>query len=309
MRKYLFAFAALLTMAACNDKTATSVENKESGEVPFMVAKNYFYNHNVGIPGTKITTQEDFQKYFGMATTMGEEGKPTAIDFSKQFVVDVILPGSQWPLEINPLKVEANGDTLFYSYDIKVGQKQSYWSQYISVIVIDKEYERQEVVLVNDQDITYEQAIQRYLVNEIGKDYAQAEYCVPFYSKVDIDDSNPEDIKYWGNFWVHNYNQVGDTLKCVSGGNHPGLMHIRKTEKGFQVIAFEQVADGAENLSSAKKIFGDKYEAFHKMSSDDDWRKQCIIDQLEDYATEHNLSATMYQDFGWPAIYFKIPLE
>ena len=301
MKKILFAFAALLAMAACNDKTSTSVENKESGEVPFTVAKNYFFNHNVGIPGTKITTQEDFQKHFGMATTMGEEGKPTAIDFSKQFVVDVILPGSQWPLEINPLKLETKGDTLFYSYDIKVGQKQSYWSQYISVIVIDKEYERQEVVLVNDQDITYEQAIQRYLVNEIGKDYAQAEYCVPFYSKVDIDDSNPEDIKYWGNFWVHNYNQVGDTLKCVSGGNHPGLMHIRKSEKGFQVIAFDQVADGAENLSSAKKIFGDKYEAFQKMSSDDDWREQCIIDQLEDYATEHNLSATMYQDYGWPA--------
>ena len=309
MKKILFAISTLLTIVACNNKTATNVENKESGEVPFTVAKNYFYNHNVGIPSTKITTQEDFQKHFGMATTMGEEGKPTAIDFSKQFVANFILPASKWPMEINPLKVEAQGDTLFYNYDIKVGQKQSYWSQPVSIIIIDKEYEKQEVVLVNDQDITYEQAIKRYLVNEIGKDYAQAGFCVPFYSKVDIDDSNPEDIKYWGTFWVHNYNQVGDTLKCVSGGNHPGLMHIRKTEKGFQVTAFDQVADGSDNLPSAKKIFGDKYEAFHKMSSDDDWREQCIIDQLEDYATEHNLSATMYQDYGWPAKYFKLPLE
>ncbi|WP_155808514.1 hypothetical protein [Xylanibacter brevis] len=308
MKKVLFAFATLLTMAACNNKTATSVENKESSEIPFTVAKNYFYNH-LGTPSVKITTEEDFNKCFHMATTMGEEGKPTAIDFGKQFVVDFLLPGSQWQMEINPLKVETKGDTLFYSYDIKVGQKQSYWSQYVSIIIIDKEFEKQEVVLVNDQDITYEQAIKRYLVNEIGKDYAQAEFCVPFYSKVDIDDSNPEDIKYWGEFWIHNYNQVGDTLKCVSGGNHPGLMHIRKTEMGFEVIAFDQVADGADNLPSAKKIFGDKYEAFHKMSSDDDWRKQMIIDQLGDFATEHNLTATMYQDYAWPAIYFKIPLE
>ena len=309
MKKIIIAFAALLTIVACNNKTATNVENKENGEIPFMVARNYFYKHNVGVPSTKITTEEDFSKHFGMATRMGEEGKPTEIDFEKQFVVDFILPASKWQMEINPLKVEANGDTLFYSYDINVGRKQSYWSQYISVIVIDKEYEKQEVVLVNDQDITYEQAIKRYLVNEIGKDYAQAEYCVPFCYHVDIDDSDPEDIKFWGDFWVHNYNQVGDTLKCVSGGNHPGLMHIRKTEKGFLVTAFDQVADGSENLSSAKKIFGDKYEAFQKMSSDDDWREQCIIDQLEDYATEHNLSATMYQDYGWPAKYFKIPLE
>ena len=307
MKKYLFAFATLLTMVACNNKTATNVENKESVEIPFTVAQNYFYKHNVGVPSTKITTEEDFQKYFGMATRMGEEGKPTAIDFDKQFVVDVILPRSQWPFEINPLKVEAKGGTLFYSYDIKVGQKQSYWSRYISVITIDKEYEKLEVVLVNGQAITYEQAIKLYLVNEIGKDYAKGEYCVPFYSKVDIDDSNPEDIKFWGDFWVHNYNQVGDTLKCVSGGNHPGLMHIRKTEMGFEVTAFDQVADGADNLPSAKKIFGDKYDTYQKLSSDDGWREQCIIDQLEDYATEHNLTATMYQDYGWPAKCFKLP--
>ena len=309
MRKSLLAFATLLTMVACVNKTTTNVENEKKGEVPFEVAKNYFYNHNVGIPGTKITTQEDFQKHFGMATRMGAEGKPTEIDFSKQFVVDFLLPGSKWQMEINPLKVETKGDTLFYSYDIKVGQKQSYWSQSVSIIIIDKEFEKQEVVLVNDQDITYEQAIKRYLVNEIGKDYAQAEFCVPFYSKVDIDDNDPEDIKFWGNFWVNNYNQVGDTLKCISGGNHPGLMHIRKTDKGFEVTAFDQVADGSENLSSAKKIFGDKYEAFQKMSSSDGWREQCIIDQLEDYATEHNLTATMYQDFGWPARRFKLQEE
>lgn len=160
--------------------------------------------------------------------------------------------------------------------------------------------------VVDEQNTDYYQAVKRYLVSEIGKDYAQAEYCIPFYSKVDIDDSDPEDIKFWGNFWVNNYNQVGDTLKCISGGNHPGLMHIRKTEKGFEVTAFDQVADGAANQTSAKKIFGDKYEAFQKYSSNDGWREQCIIDQLEDYATEHNLTATMYQDFGWPAKRFKL---
>jgi hypothetical protein len=307
MKKVLFAFATLLTMAACNIKTATSVVDKESGEIPFTVAKNYFYNH-LGIPSRKITTEEDFHNHFHMATRMGEEGKPTAIDFSKQFVVNVILRDSKWPMEINPLKVEAKGDTLFYSYDIKVGRKQSYSSQSSSIIIIDKEFEKQEVVLVNDQDITYEQAIKRYLVNEIGKDYAQGEYCVPSHMTVGIDDSNPEDIKFWGDFWIHNYNQVGDTLKCVSAGNHLGLMHIRKTEKGFQVTAFDQVADGADNLPSAKKIFGDKYEYYIKLCSNG-WREECIMNDVERYATEHNLTATMYQNFGWPAKYLKMPWD
>ena len=309
MKKSVFAFATLLTMVACVNKTTTNVENEEIDEVPFEVAKNYFFN-KLKTPGAKITTEEEFKGSFAMATLLGKEGKPTAIDFDKQFVVNVILRESQWQMEINPLKVEAKGDTLFYSYDIKVSdEKQSSWSQPISIIIIDKEFEKKEVVLLNDQDIDYYQAVQRYLVNEIGKDYTQAEYCVPFWDKVAIDDSDPKDIKFWGNFWVSNYNQVGDTLKCISGGNHPGLMHIRKTDKGFKVIAFDQVADGSENLSSAKKIFGDKYEAFQKQSSSDGWREQTIIDQLEDYATRHNLKATMYQDFGWPAKRFKIPLE
>lgn len=169
-----------------------------------------------------------------------------------------------------------------------------------------EEIDEVSLEVMNEQNTDYYQAVKRYLVSEIGKDYAQAEYCVPFYSQVAIDESNPEDIKFWGNFWVNNYNQVGDTLKCVSGGNHPGLMHIRKTDKGFEVTAFDQVADGSDNLPSARKIFGDKYEAFQKQSSDDGWREQIIIDQLADYATEHNLTATMYQDFGWPAKRFKL---
>ena len=75
MKKSLFAFAMLLTMVACVNKTATNAENEEIGEVPFEVARNYFYKHNVGVPSTKITTEEDFSKHFGMATRMGEEGK------------------------------------------------------------------------------------------------------------------------------------------------------------------------------------------------------------------------------------------
>ena len=62
MKKSLLAFATLLTMVACVNKTTTNVENEKNGEVPFEVASNYFYNHNVGIPSPKITTGEDFSR-------------------------------------------------------------------------------------------------------------------------------------------------------------------------------------------------------------------------------------------------------
>lgn len=87
MKKILFAFAAIMALAACGNKqaaTPTSEDNVESTEIAFEVAKNYFFKNNQVIPEyPKIVSEEEFNKLFGMATTMGEDGKPTAIDFTR----------------------------------------------------------------------------------------------------------------------------------------------------------------------------------------------------------------------------------
>lgn len=298
MKKTLYPLAMLLVTVACtsNKPMTADAENEQIVDVPFKVAQNYFYN-NVGHPSTKLTDPSDFAKSFGMATVMGNAGKPTAIDFNKEFLIDVILPVTVRAMKIEPVKVEAKGDTLFYSYEVKVGKKQSYSIRPISVIIVDKEYERSEVVLVNNQNISVEQAIDRYLIEEIGKDYAQAAYSIPFYNIVDIDESNDDDILVWGDFWVDNFDQVADTMINVSGGSHPGLMHIKKTEDGFEVKALDQVADGSDNLPSAKKIFGDKFATFQKLNSDEGWREQVRADRLADYVMIHKLTAKWYKDY------------
>lgn len=303
MKKILFAFTMLLAMAACTDNPVSAVENNgESSEVAFEVAKNYFFKNNQVIPETpKITTEEEFNKLFGMATTMGEEGKPTTIDFTKQFVLAIVLPQTDMATEISPVKLEEQGDSLLYTYEIKTGEKLSFTIQPVSIIIIDKQYENKEIILTNEQEITYFPAIDRYLAKEIGSQYASGEHCVPIHTIVGVDERNAEDIKVWGDFWVFNYNQSGDTLKCVSGGSHPGLMHIRQTEKGFEVTAFDQVENGSRNIPSAKRIFGDKYDAFQAINGDEQKRERLRADVLAAYVKKHNLAVTMYQDYGWPA--------
>ena len=145
-------------------------------------------------------------------------------------------------------------------------------------------------------------AIDDYLVNQIGKDYSQGDVCVPCVYVVSMDESNPDDILVWGDFWVFNYELSGDTLKTVSGGSHPGLMHVKKTENGFEVTSFDAVADGADNLPTAKKIFGDKFEAFSALNSDQERREEKRKQITADYVKKHNLSAKVLQDFGWPAV-------
>ena len=157
MKKILFAFTMLLAMVACTNKPVTAVEdNKVNNEVAFEVAKNYFFKNDQVIPEyPKITTEEDFNKLFGMATTMGEDGKPTAIDFTKQFVLAIVLPVTDFATEINPVKVEEKGDLLLYTYEVNTGEKQSFSIQPVSIIILDKQYENKRVVLVNDRETTY----------------------------------------------------------------------------------------------------------------------------------------------------------
>ena len=154
MRKIIFAFATLLAVVACTTKpTEATVENNNTAEeVAFEVAKNYFFKNDQTIPTSpKITTEEEFNNLFGMATTMGEDGKPTEIDFSKQFVLAIVLPVTDIATEITPVKLEAKGDSLFYTYDVKIGEKQSFSIQPVSIIILDRKFENNEVILINEQ--------------------------------------------------------------------------------------------------------------------------------------------------------------
>lgn len=159
----------------------------------------------------------------------------------------------------------------------------------------------------NNIETTYFPAIERYLINEIGSKYLEGEICVPFQTVVAVDERNSDDILVWGDFWVFNYNIEGDILKTVSGGSHPGLMHIKQTDEGFEVTGFEQVEDGSKNLPSAKGIFGDKYEDFHAVNSDETRREKHRAEVLANYVQKHGIPVTKYQDYGWPVK--ELPIE
>ena len=141
-----------------------------------------------------------------------------------------------------------------------------------------------------------------YLVSEIGSRYSQGEVCIPVAFVISADNGNTDDVKVWGDFWVFNFNISGDTLKTVSGGSHPGLMHLRTTDDGYEVTKFEAVEDGSEYLPSAKRIFGDKFDAFQEISSAAEKREDIRLRNIADYVKKHNLKVTMVQDYGWPAV-------
>ena len=146
-------------------------------------------------------------------------------------------------------------------------------------------------------------AIDKYLTEVIGSQYAPGEVCIPSQRIIAVEDSNPDDIQVWGDFWVDNFKVAGDTLVSVSGGSHPGKMLIRQDgESHFAVTAFEAVGDGSTFLPTAKEIFGERFEAFQKMNSDQTGREEARKNAIAAYVFKHNLPVKVYKDYGWPPV-------
>ena len=145
----------------------------------------------------------------------------------------------------------------------------------------------------NRKEQALRDAISDYLVHEIGEHYQKGELCIPVLMMV-----HEQEDSVWGDFWVNWYNIAGDTLKCISGGNHPGCM----TLDGLTITGFEQTVDGAGNEASAKRIFGSYYDIYHNMHSNEQVREAVRKEQLGEYVKRHGLPFRYYQDYGWPAV-------
>ncbi|MBR1834156.1 MAG: hypothetical protein IJ785_01410 [Bacteroidales bacterium] len=145
-------------------------------------------------------------------------------------------------------------------------------------------------------------AINDYLVKEIGEHYLKGELCIPTLMIVASERADSNYFPVLCDCWVLWYNVVGDTLKCVSGGNHSGLMHLDDNNGKYTVTAFEQTVDGAGNDASARRIFGSYYDIYQNMHSNQEVREAVRKEQLQEYVKQHNLNVHYYQDYGWPAV-------
>ena len=80
-------------------------------DVPYKVANGYFVRNDVKkLPNGKISKQKDFEASFGMAAVMGNDGRPTEIDFNNQYVIAVSKPVTDRFTELEPVSLKGDGD-------------------------------------------------------------------------------------------------------------------------------------------------------------------------------------------------------
>src|SRR5574344_792663 len=116
-------------VSATNDDAVrkTKVSSNKS-DIHYTMADNYFLNNNVKkMPAPKITSKKVFDKLFGEAPVMGKNGMPTNIDFSKEYILAVCKPETEYSTSLEPVSLKRAGkNKIIFTYKLIKGDKQTY---------------------------------------------------------------------------------------------------------------------------------------------------------------------------------------
>lgn len=136
MKRILLFLASIMALVSC----------KGPSDVPYTELDHYYFKNGQDIPGNpKLDTEEAFASLFGMAPIMGESGKPTPIDFSKEFVIAVVCPVTEYHTELDPESLRMENGELVFTYTEAVGEKQSWSMQPILLVKVSRKYETETV--------------------------------------------------------------------------------------------------------------------------------------------------------------------
>ena len=148
-------------------------------------------------------------------------------------------------------------------------------------------------------------------MEDLGKIYLEGDVMVPAPLIFAVDDQDPEDMKVYGNFWIFWYNLDGDTLKNVSGGEHPGVFHMKRDGDAYEITSFEQAGDGEEYAEDIRRFCAqadvpgvEDLEDLYFETNVETFRPLDYVRStfLEQYVSDNNLPIYAYQDYGWDPV-------
>lgn len=135
MKKALFLSLAAVTLLLSSCAVNLSGVTANYNRMYNYYVNNYFNNDTHKLV---IHNQQDFDAVFGAGAVMGHNGQPTKINFSRQFVIAVILPETNRQTTIETAMLKRVGDRLYFSYIIEEGHATSYTMRPFTAVVVDR---------------------------------------------------------------------------------------------------------------------------------------------------------------------------
>jgi len=134
--------ALLLTMvASCSSLKEFDRLAQAATPIYYTQLDNYYVRNDV--QSNRLTklifdTRGDFERYFGEAAVMGDNGQPTAVNWGKQYVIAVILPETSRSTTVTPVEVKQNGNSVILYYHVEKGERGSYNMVPFTAVALDK---------------------------------------------------------------------------------------------------------------------------------------------------------------------------
>jgi hypothetical protein len=135
-------------------KDSDEIFNNGVGErIDFIEAKNYYLKNDYiekELDFVEINTQAELNKIFGAATTMGKEGTATKIDFNKYYAIAIIGSTNDDGNNLFVAGIYKSNDIVTVTVGVsplEKGKKQTYSSRPFKILVIDKKYKGNRVLL------------------------------------------------------------------------------------------------------------------------------------------------------------------
>ena len=143
----------------------------------------------------------------------------------------------------------------------------------------------------------YGDAVTQFLLENTNGEEAMGDIttCTPIV--LDVDDSDPSDVKVWGEFWVDEFILHKTTLINVSGGSYGGVAHFDTTGGSPLLTSLETLDEGSDYDTSVDEIFGSvdlSDEYFEVIDDRDPYRAEA----LANYINANGIYITQFQDHG-----------
>lgn len=138
MKRLYFFIPIIILLLSCKKKDSTPPT-----QVTYEIATNYFVKNNIATPSSVpivIDSQARLDSIFGFATVMGDNGKPTKIDFEREVALAFIEDETAFPTEIKINKLQIDNDYLLIDYNVSQGEKQSFTIRPFLMIIINRKY-------------------------------------------------------------------------------------------------------------------------------------------------------------------------
>jgi hypothetical protein len=134
----LITFLAKSLLLGCDMPPSQPIDSSLS--LRYTVANGYFVKNNYSVDTLQcviITDRKQLDDLLGMAATMGTNGRPTDIEFNRQYAIACIHPATDYATTVQTSFLSTNGDELRLKLKITKGARQSFTMVPLHLLVVE----------------------------------------------------------------------------------------------------------------------------------------------------------------------------